>query len=363
MTNMNQYRSPSSALQFACFSICLLNLSLTSADLMAQEETSAEQQLRRLIPSATAMDRKLLETMATSQVAPKVSDYNDHSLTFTLFATSFETAQKSGGQFRYLTDKTPKPNLMAKEMYRSIGGGRFRIVTHPVTMIQLNRITKFDVQVEGRSASGTFEFHVPELYEGKADFTAEQTVDKWRITRLQMPKLEIDLKSDESGQWWPAEDLKDHDPPKCLVGHTGTIWSLDFSKDGTRLVSGGSDRSVRIWDVAERKSSRTIPRAHPAKPSVPIEGGVLSVCFSPDENSIATCSDDGTVKIWNAATGEQQRTIAVKGIVSEAMYSPDGRSILSSSSALEIWNARTGGARTDDSRPLVSVNRREYRRP
>jgi hypothetical protein len=345
MTNFNRYRQASFVRRFTGFCFFLVSLFLAGPDLsaQAQEEAPVEEQLRRLIPSATAIDRKVFENIGRATKAPKREDLKTCSLTAELMFLNRKTAEDSQGQFRFLTDgRMPKPVEFAQEMYRSLGGGRFLIVTHPVTMIQAERITKLEAKVDGNSASGSFEFHVPELYEGKADFTAEKRGDDWRFTRFEMPKIDIDIQCDESGSWWLTADLKGFKLPTCLTGHTGTVWSLDFSKDGTRLVSGGGDHSVRVWDVAEQKSSLTIPRAHTAKPSVPIEGGVLSVCFSPDENSIATCSDDGTVKIWNATTGEEQLTIAVNGIVSEAIFSPDGRNILSSSSALEIWNAKTG---------------------
>jgi WD40 repeat protein len=35
-----------------------------------------------------------------------------------------------------------------------------------------------------------------------------------------------------------------------LKGHTGSVNTIDFSSDGTRLVSGGRDRSLILWDVA-----------------------------------------------------------------------------------------------------------------
>jgi transcription initiation factor TFIID subunit 5 len=36
-------------------------------------------------------------------------------------------------------------------------------------------------------------------------------------------------------------------------GHKNTIWSLDFSADGSMLASGSSDQTVRLWDVSGKK--------------------------------------------------------------------------------------------------------------
>src|SRR5207245_626174 len=47
-----------------------------------------------------------------------------------------------------------------------------------------------------------------------------------------------------------------------FVGHTNTIWSLDFSPDGTRLATADYDGRVQVWDVAEGRHMREV--AHPA---------------------------------------------------------------------------------------------------
>lgn len=343
MTSFNRDRQTSIVPLFACFCFCVASLCLTGTSLCAQEDASVIDQLRRQIPSATSISRDLFENIARASEAPKREAFKNRSLTAELMFLSHKTVQGSGGQFRYLTEsRMPKPTQFAQEMYRSIGKGRFRIVTHPVTMIQAERITKLEADVDGNRATGSFEFRVPELYEGKADFTAEKRGDDWTFTRFEMPNLKIDIRSDESGHWWRTDNLSGFELPKCLTGHTDTVWSLDFSKDGTQLVSGSSDHSVRIWDVDRREEVLTIPRAHKRSPAAPRIGGVLSVGFSPRENRVASFSDDGTVKIWNGETGDLEREIEVKNIVSEICFSPDGQSLLSSGSVLEVWNAKTG---------------------
>ena len=79
-----------------------------------------------------------------------------------------------------------------------------------------------------------------------------------------------------------------------LRGHEGAVNCVHASKDGTRLVSGGDDQTVRVWDVKTGKLVSTMS-GH--------DDRVLSVCFSPDGKKIASGARDKTVRIWDAATG------------------------------------------------------------
>jgi WD40 repeat protein len=90
--------------------------------------------------------------------------------------------------------------------------------------------------------------------------------------------------------------------------------SLAFAPDGRTLATGSDDGRIRIWDVAT--GEERMPVDAPARPA-------RRVVFAPDGREVATGHYDGTVRIWNAATSALVRTVPIDG--SQVMaVSPDG---------------------------------------
>jgi WD40 repeat protein len=128
-------------------------------------------------------------------------------------------------------------------------------------------------------------------------------------------------------------------PPKLLrtlEGHKDLVRSAAFSPDGGAIVSASDDNTVKIWDARTGQLLRTL-EGH--------KNLVYSAAFSPDGGAIVSASRDKTVKIWDARTGQLLRTLeGHKRWVFSAAFSPDGGAIVSASSdkTVKIWDARTG---------------------
>jgi WD40 repeat protein len=89
-------------------------------------------------------------------------------------------------------------------------------------------------------------------------------------------------------------DVSGINPPQKsmreLKGHSGWIRSIAFSPDGSQLVSGSDDKTVRLWSVASGKLLKTLD-GH--------SGYVRSVAFHPNGKQVASGSSfDGTVRVW-----------------------------------------------------------------
>jgi WD40 repeat protein len=85
-----------------------------------------------------------------------------------------------------------------------------------------------------------------------------------------------------------------------LEGHAGPVLCLSVSPDGTLLVSGSVDRSLRVWDLATNKFVRTLS-SHSER--------VNGCAWSPDGKFLASASKDQTVRIFQPQTGRMVRII------------------------------------------------------
>lgn len=122
-------------------------------------------------------------------------------------------------------------------------------------------------------------------------------------------------------------------------GHPEYVFSVAFSPNGRMLASGGgADRTVRLWNVAGSmpRVIRTL-RGHTSS--------VNSVAFSPDGETVASGSDDRTIRLWDAATGEPGATLHghTDGVNSVA-FSRDGKTLASTGgdSTIRIWHLPAG---------------------
>jgi WD40 repeat protein/tRNA A-37 threonylcarbamoyl transferase component Bud32 len=118
-------------------------------------------------------------------------------------------------------------------------------------------------------------------------------------------------------------------------GHSERVFALAWSPDGRRLVSGGYDHTLQVWDASNGREIFTY-RGH----SEPVR----TAAWSPDGARIASAGNDHTVHVWEAATGRQMTVFrGHTDSVTSLSWSPDGRLIVSTGLSKQalVWEVET----------------------
>lgn len=117
-------------------------------------------------------------------------------------------------------------------------------------------------------------------------------------------------------------------------GHNIVCFAV--TTDGSRVVIGGSDSGITIWDCKNNKSLKVI-KGYPLH--------ITAIAITPDGTRIVSGSEDGTLKIWSMDTGGNILTIVAHSqTVSAIVIAPGGSKFISSSfdKTVKIWNINTG---------------------
>ena len=136
---------------------------------------------------------------------------------------------------------------------------------------------------------------------------------------------------------------------KTLTGHTETINSVCFSPDGTTVISGSNDKTVRLWNASTGEHLKTLT-GH--------SESVRIVCFSPDGRTIASGSSDKTLRLWSTTTGKHLKTlIGHTETINSVCFSPDGATIVSADRKfIQLWDVDTGHLQKPQFQHMGSVH-------
>jgi WD40 repeat protein len=152
--------------------------------------------------------------------------------------------------------------------------------------------------------------------------SVDGTVRLWVVATGEKKQL-IEGQLDPNSYLVPKQE---HIP---LPGHTGAVRCVSFASDRKTLASVASDRTIRLWDVAEAKG-RSVIRGH--------TGRIRTVSFSPDGKLLASGGDDRVIRLWDPVTGlELHQLKRHTEWIRCVSFSPDGKTLASGGDDGSVW--------------------------
>jgi WD40 repeat protein/tRNA A-37 threonylcarbamoyl transferase component Bud32 len=104
-------------------------------------------------------------------------------------------------------------------------------------------------------------------------------------------------------------------------GHRAYVSTITVSPDGTKVLTGSSDETLRLWDTASGQEKKILS-GHHAK--------ILTAFFTPDGKRALSGAEDGTLRLWDLAEGKEISPTESEqhDVLTRAWLSPDGSTYL-----------------------------------
>jgi WD40 repeat protein len=146
-------------------------------------------------------------------------------------------------------------------------------------------------------------------------------------------------------------DIRAQSVIKRLKGHARYVTSLAFTPDGKLLLSGSNDKTVRLWDVASGREERAFNY------TVGIEG----LRLSPDGKILATAASPGGQRITLQEIPSGREVLQLRGhirYITDAAFSPDGRMLISGSGdgTVRLWDVTPEAKHNENILPLKDLS-------
>jgi len=157
-------------------------------------------------------------------------------------------------------------------------------------------------------------------------------------------------------KWQRADDeVRKNLPPgvklvRTLRGHKGVVGRIAWSPDGRTLASPSDDNTIRLWDTRTGECLHTL-EGH--------TGAVYSVVFAPTGQVLVSNSQDGTLRLWKKESGKLIRSLRkVSQYINRVAFDPEGKMFAgwSNNGTVKFWDAASGKfLRSTEKQPNIDL--------
>jgi WD40 repeat protein len=159
---------------------------------------------------------------------------------------------------------------------------------------------------------------------------AERKADVYSVAFSSDSRRLISGGADQNVRIW---DLSNFGAAKVLTGHQDFVCAVTVSQDGHTLASASGDNSIRLWHLDHLDAAPVVLIGH--------SDDVLALALSPDGQELASGSADKTIRIWDLMQPEAYPVVLVghKGRVLSIAFSPNGQNLASAGDdgSIRIW--------------------------